>query len=251
VFRQWALLHRGEFAELSRNFDTLVRDARRRGDLFLETTLKRGSNVVSMAHGDLDQAYQALEQARWPHPEGGFHLQHWFELKAYSELALYEGNGAKRLEEARPDFERFAKSTLAHLQFVRSESRWLHGRLLVSAAEEGRTAGANLRRAARLARKMLGERIGYATVWGLLLRAGVEFRREQRERSIATLREAAEQAEANGLMFCAAAARRRCGEILGGDEGDQLVASANAWMAEQEIAVPAQMVEVAAPGFHR
>jgi hypothetical protein len=249
VFRQWALLHTGEFTELRRNFDTLVRDARRRGDLFLETTLKRGSNAVSMADGDLEQAYEILEQVRWPTPEGGFHLQHWFEHKAYGELALYEGNAAKRIEEAREDFDRVAKSTFAHVQFVRCESRWLHGRLLVSASASGHGPGSALGRAARFARQLLGEHIGYATVWGLLLRAGVEHLRDERDRAIATLREAVEQAEANGMMFCAAAARLRGGKLLGGDEGTALVAAAEAWMSEQEIAAPDQMVEVAAPGL--
>ena len=47
----------------------------------------------------------------------------------------------------------------------------------------------------------------------------------------------------------AAAARRRLGGLLGGDEGRALIAQADAWMAGQEIRNPARMAACIAPGF--
>ena len=44
-------------------------------------------------------------------------------------------------------------------------------------------------------------------------------------------------------------ARRRRGELLGGEEGRALVEAANAWMTEQTIKSPTRMTEMLAPGF--
>jgi hypothetical protein len=49
-------------------------------------------------------------------------------------------------------------------------------------------------------------------------------------------------------MF-AAAARRRLGALVQGDDGDQLAAAADAAMADQGIRDPRRMTAVLAPGF--
>jgi hypothetical protein len=47
----------------------------------------------------------------------------------------------------------------------------------------------------------------------------------------------------------AAATRRRLGQLVGGAEGQALVAQADGWMAVQNIRNPARMTAVFAPGF--
>ena len=53
------------------------------------------------------------------------------------------------------------------------------------------------------------------------------------------------------MLLYAAAARRRLGEMLGGDEGRALVETADAWMRSETIVNPERMTEVFAPGFDR
>ncbi len=60
-------------------------------------------------------------------------------------------------------------------------------------------------------------------------------------------RHAAGRADLGGLYE--AAARRRLGELLRGDEGRRMIAAADAWMTEQAIRNPARMAAALAPGF--
>ena len=56
-------------------------------------------------------------------------------------------------------------------------------------------------------------------------------------------------AEKTDLLLHAAAARRRLGELLGGEKGAALIAQADEWMAGEGIQNPVRMTEVIAPGF--
>jgi hypothetical protein len=51
------------------------------------------------------------------------------------------------------------------------------------------------------------------------------------------------------MNLFAAAARRRLGQLLGGNCGQALIAQADAWMAGQGIVNPARMTAMLAPGF--
>jgi hypothetical protein len=51
------------------------------------------------------------------------------------------------------------------------------------------------------------------------------------------------------MRLYAAAARRRMGERLGDERGHDLMAEADAWMAEQRIKNPEAMTRMLAPGF--
>ncbi|HKW02173.1 MAG TPA: hypothetical protein VJN96_20290, partial [Vicinamibacterales bacterium] len=50
------------------------------------------------------------------------------------------------------------------------------------------------------------------------------------------------------MRLCAAAARRRRGELLGGTEGRAAIAAVDAWMAANTIKNPARMTAMLAPG---
>jgi hypothetical protein len=51
------------------------------------------------------------------------------------------------------------------------------------------------------------------------------------------------------LALFDAAARRRLGELLGGDEGAALVRKATTWMEAQGVVNPERITELLAPGF--
>jgi hypothetical protein len=63
------------------------------------------------------------------------------------------------------------------------------------------------------------------------------------------MRVAAEQLDAIEMRLYAAAARRRLGQLLGGDEGRGMIVQADVWMTGQGIKNPARMTAMLVPGF--
>ena len=245
IFITFALRHVGAYDELRRVYLEYVRDAARRGDRYSETTLIRACNLVWLAQDDVAQARKDLERATWPAPVGGFlHLQHWFELRALSELDLYNGEPRQR-----PGFPELEGSLMARIQKVRTESRFLLGRVRLANARSPSERRAAAAAARKLARSLEREKVPYTHVWSGLLRAGADAIVQDLDAAGAALREVVAAAEGREMLMCAASARWRLGHILGGDEGKALVEQAGAWMKSIGIAKPERMVEVMAPGF--
>jgi predicted TIM-barrel fold metal-dependent hydrolase len=103
--------------------------------------------------------------------------------------------------------------------------------------------------AGRCARRI--ERTG--TRWGKplagLLRGALAAREGKRVEAQAILARAARDADIAEMPGHAAVARRRQGELAGGEEGAALIATANAWMAAHGVRNPDRFIGLVAPGF--
>jgi hypothetical protein len=51
------------------------------------------------------------------------------------------------------------------------------------------------------------------------------------------------------MELYATVARRRLGEVIGGEQGEELVDEAEVWMRRQQIKNPPAMTRMLAPGF--
>jgi tRNA A-37 threonylcarbamoyl transferase component Bud32 len=239
ILRLFALRRLGLWNELIWWFDEYVRDASRRGDRYAEISLRRGCNAVWLAQGLPDEAERDLEPKAWVPHKGGYHLQHWYALRARTEIALYRGVASLMLERLREDFEAARRSLLTRIQIVRSETFWLRGRLVLAAASG--TSPANLAEAKRMVRRLEREGVGYAAVWARLLGAGIAYRERHSTRANELLREAAALAEKADMRFEAVVARRRLAEIAGGSTG--------AVAEVPGVEEPDRMSELVVPGF--
>ncbi len=240
---------RGAYRDGIRRFEEDVRDAQRRGDRYAETSLRRCCNFLWLAFDEPKRAHVELEQARWLPPEGGFHLQHYYELEARLELALYEGKEGEVAEELEPYFAGVERSLLTRLQVVRSVTNWLRGRMLLamSARDPSRT---DLRAQAEgCARRLRKERAAYPRVFGDLLRAAASAQAGDRERASAHLREVARAGEPLEMWPCVTAAWARRGQLIGGGEGEALIRRAEEWAQRAGVANPSKHWQVHAPGF--
>ncbi len=238
IFHLLALRQLGRWGQLRAELADHLRDAVRRGDHFAETTLTRAINVAWLIVDDPARALRELAAQRWTAPEGGYHIQHWYELRARVEIALYQGDAADAIARCAAADVPIRRSLLLRVQTVRTELAWLRGRaLLAGAVGASPDDGARLDEVAGLARRLAREGVGFATVWGRLLDAGVAGRRGDRARARVLLGEAARLPAAGELGMCAAAARLALDDARGEET-----------MRAEGIRQPARILAMMVPG---
>jgi serine/threonine protein kinase/tetratricopeptide (TPR) repeat protein len=253
VFRVHALRLLGALRQQASLIGELVRSGRLRGDRYVESTLRLLEVQSLVARDNVAEARRNIEGAGWTPPANGYHLQHWYELRARAELALYEGDAEAASVRLAADFAALGRSMLLRVKVVRADAVSLGARLQLAAAARGRAPERARAEILRRARSLEREGAGYATVYALLLRAGLVALEPHRkdEDAVDHLRRAVEHAAANDMALHLAAARDRLGALLGGDEGASLRAAAAAYAAQEGIADPDRMFEIVAPGCAR
>jgi hypothetical protein len=146
-----------------------------------------------------------------------------------------------------------AGALILRVSFARTYMWDLRARAALCAAGDAGPADERrlLRMAERDARRIVGEKFAWSSPLAILIRACVAARRGDLETAARLFEQAAHGFEAADLLLHASAARRRLGEILGGEQGKNLMTAADAWMSGQNIASPARMTTMLAPGWRR
>jgi hypothetical protein len=247
IMRTWVLRHSGHWRELGSRFSDFRADAERRGDRFAHATLLRLCSVLRLAEDDPAGARAMVEEGRWASDRQGFHLQHWYELEARGEIAIYEGAVAEAWPALDRMFETLRGSVLTRVITVRMLSVWLQGRLALRHRPPGEGTSSWSRRIRGIVRTLDGIGDPRGRVGARLIEASVARAERRDGDAIAHLRRAAEEAEASGLELHARAAQRRLGELIGGDRGRELVARAEAWMRREGIHAPDRMTALFVP----
>jgi eukaryotic-like serine/threonine-protein kinase len=239
----------GEIDELCRRVPICLREAEELGALYYETTLR--SWHMFRVHVAMDRPAEARRDSadalgRWSH-QHGFHTQHLCDLQARVHSYLYEGDGVQALAEIERDWPALDRSLLLRFESSRIEALFPRAAAALVASRQSDDPEGLLRAAERHARTLEKEKVPYASAYALLLRAGIALRRGRPEQAIA-LYGAAEQAFSGlDMTLHAVSARRRRGEIVGGEEGFDLVQQATEWMIGQRIRNPERMTAMLAP----
>lgn len=206
LFRIFSLKFCGRWAEVRRLFESYVRDATRRGDRYMEMTLKRHCVFIALAADQPAEGSRWLDEATWSPPAGQFHLQHWFELEARTEVALYQGPDELATRRLLDGLARVERSLLDRVQIIRVSAKKLQAQLLLSAATRTRSRS-DLFEVERFAAELDRERVVYARVFASLIRAGVAAIELDTTRATRELRRAIAFAEPVGMGLSADVAR--------------------------------------------
>ncbi|MEP7123870.1 MAG: protein kinase [Byssovorax sp.] len=241
-------LYLGELGSLSRRVEVLLRSAEDRGNLYAATDLRTRFNLVWLAADDAERARAEVEDAMKRWSQRGFHLQHYSALQAMEQRDLYVGDAAsasRRLDEQWPALKR---SLLTRIQVLRVEVVHLRGRVALAMASRGADAKRHLAAAEGDAKQLEGERMAWAEPHGSLLRASIAAAKGDDRAAVRFTRTALRGYERADMALYAAAARRRLGQLLGGDEGRAFEKASAQWMTDQGVRRPEQLTAMLAPG---
>ncbi len=165
------------------------------------------------------------------------------------EICLYRGLGLAAWRGAIALRNHLAVSLLSRIQHLRVCMHDILARSALAAIAAGEDPHLYLRRAAYWIRRLERERTPCASAWARLLCAGVAAIRQDTTTACRLFAEAASACEALDMLMHAAAAQRRRGQLLDGEEGRRLVEAADSWMAGQLVRNPARMTAMLAPGY--
>jgi tetratricopeptide (TPR) repeat protein/energy-coupling factor transporter ATP-binding protein EcfA2 len=247
-FMLTSLLYLGEVVEVSRRVPQLLSAALEQGNLFAATDLRTRLNAIWLAADDPDRARDEIIAAMTSWPRKGFHLQHYTSLVALAQIELYTGDSEVAWKHIEGQMKPLEKSMLLRIQGLRIDAMQLRGRVAVASAV-GKRRESRLKIAETVADRIAKEGMPYANPYAKLIRAGVARRRGDDASAVTLLERAVEEFEAADMRLYAVAARRRLGEMVGGDRGQELLQSADEWMSRQQIKDPAKLMNLLAPGF--
>jgi len=237
----------GRFAQWQTLLPGFLRDAETRGDLLADTGLRRVATIVYLAQDRVDLAVENLARTAWPAPEGQFHMQHWFELQARAEIALYQGTLPDIAEWVFDRLDRIHRSLVYRTQALRYNADCLDARVHLALA--GSQAGA-LSHATKLVRRLRREQVPHVSVWADTIAAGIAAHQGDRDGAIVALENATGAAAGLGLGYYAAVTRWRCAALVGDEpRAAALRAAATAWQTSEGVVDMNRMADVIAPGF--
>jgi serine/threonine protein kinase/tetratricopeptide (TPR) repeat protein len=245
--RLFSLYSLGELRELAAVLPALVKDAQERGDIFSLTNLRvRVAYVARLVEDDVPGARRELDRAmeEWSHQ--GFHNQHWWNLLGRAQVSLYAGEATAAWRLVDEGWSTLTRTFVLRIQLISVLARSLRGRCALAASAGAEDRKRLLAVTERDAAAIEAERMPWAEPLAVLLRAGVAARRGRIEEAGALLATAEAGFERADMALYAAAARRRRGELVGGDEGRRAVEAADTWMAGQAVRNPERMTAMLA-----
>jgi hypothetical protein len=246
------LLELGDIQELCRLSREWLADALDRGNLFAATMFRTGwGSLVWLVADDMQGATDALAASASLRRAGAFSLPDFYGLMSRVLIALYTGDAIAAHAHIVNASSALERSQLLRIKRIRARFAQFRASCAVAAAAE-RGPTSLLRAAERDARWIERQRHTLGRVNeanGRLLRAAIEAIRGRRGAAVEQLRVALGVYTASGLRLYEAVTRRRLGELLGGDEGADLIAASDRWMREQSVVRPDRFTAAFAPGF--
>jgi hypothetical protein len=237
-------LHKmGDFARLRTYSERFIREAEQRGNIYTRTTISRVCNILWLVDDDPERAREDLRSDSWISPAREYHWQHWLELRARVEIAIYEGSSIDQ-DFFSQHLKGFKKSFLQRILDFRCETSWMVGRMALSKASRDPSQRRIVRRSIA---KLLSFKELYPRVLANMLRATLAVQEGDMENAVKYFRAVVAMGEMAHIFLVTAVARRRLGTLVGGEEGRALVATAEHWMSDAGIKNLERMTNLMSP----
>jgi tetratricopeptide (TPR) repeat protein/tRNA A-37 threonylcarbamoyl transferase component Bud32 len=234
-----SLYYLGEWRDMVRHANLLLRDAIERNDVVAQLGVRTGRcNLAWLIQGRPDEARAQLELAM-ESLAPGFHLPHVLASQAACNIELYLGDvkaAARRLDQVWPAIERLGAM---RMQQLRIELQYLRARVLVAdrADKQLRIIGEDL----------IKEAAPWAIATGLITRAMALDIRGDRAGAIVSIQAAEEQLTAAGMTGWLHIARMRRASLEGGPGGAARVQAAKDVLKDLGAADPDRLANLLVP----
>jgi serine/threonine protein kinase len=246
-FIGWSLTQMGDLAAMRRRIPVLIKEARDRGDLFLETNLASyASPLLWLADDDPEGGRSVVEDVmgRWSHR--GVHSQHYMAITGLTHIDLYKGDGPAAWHRLETEWRGLRNALFLHIETIRVELLEMRVRSALAAAATASAPSPWLRAARAYLRLIERVKAPWSRPYALANRAVLAAMHGRRSEAAELLGRAASGFDLAPMRLYANAARRRQGELLGDRE---LVSRADSWMTEQGIRRPERIAAMLVPGL--
>jgi eukaryotic-like serine/threonine-protein kinase len=251
----------GDLARMREQIPGRVREAEERGDLNVATHLRiMGSAVLHMDAGNPQAALEEVDDALGPWLAADFGGPHLFAILKRVEALCLLGSGREALDHCRQIIPALRRSLMDRARTARTAWLYWYGNALVAAAVDGAPdSAALLAEADRLGRQLVRKgqpRWGRPPFHldrghGAFVRANVAAARGRAEQTRYWLSTARDAYLALDCHLFGMAAQRRLGLMIGGSEGQALVAEADRQLSERGVLRPEYLTSAYHPGFRR
>lgn len=251
VYQQNAAFHLGEHAELARTAPALVEDALQRGDMYQAILLATGFAAPALlARGGMQLARPHLQAARRRiQRQSNYQWSDYLLLLAELSAGAYEGRHAEPLALVDQQWPAIERSQLLRMQIGSALTHFACGGMVL-ARLRGTSAhpSADRSRVEWHLRGLRRTRVSHARGFSAILEAGLALHDGQQERAAARLRTGVAHLETSHLRMYAACARLRLGQLLGGEEGRECMATAHSTFDAEGVLDPDATANMFAPG---
>jgi serine/threonine protein kinase/tetratricopeptide (TPR) repeat protein len=246
-----SLAQLGDLRELRTIVPRYLREAVDRGDLYGSVNLRIGyANLRWLAAGAPDEARRDVDEAMASWTNRGVHIEHFYELLARANIALYRGAPAEAWALSTAGAEAFEKALLLRLQSVRITTLHIRARAALALAVADASRGPELIASAeRDARAIRAERMPWAAPLACLLLGACARLRGDAANALALIAEARTGFDQEGMRaFEAASLRAIAGLHRQRADGPEATA-ASQWASANAVAEPDLFFSMLAPGL--
>jgi tetratricopeptide (TPR) repeat protein/tRNA A-37 threonylcarbamoyl transferase component Bud32 len=240
-----SLYYLGEWHELVRQGQVVLRDAIDRGDVVARLGASTGlANLAWLLTGKVDESRAQLTAAEAELPPG-FHMPHVLALQAACNIELYAENARAAGERLDAAWSNIDRSGVLRVQHLRVELSLLRAQLAL--ADVTRPADERARSVRAIGDELDKEGAGWAAGIGHCLRAAAMALRGDHESVAMTLSAAEDHLEAAGMRGWLQVARLRRGRVEGGPGGAARAAAAGDFLKDLGAANPEAIATLLVP----
>ncbi len=251
LYTLWSL---GEFAELSSRCAPFLEEAEQVGDLLLSANIRTFSQPLAYLAADRpgaasDSVLSGLKA--WPAP--GYQLQNALAALILAWIAFYEGKAGRNFDFVEEQWRLIRANHIDSFDNMRATTLDFRCRTALAAANRYSKSSTSRTKALGIARECSRILDRQTNPWGRASAKVAQAALEEFDGNIAvaaqTFISAAKLFEDIDMMGYAWSARRRAGQMIGGDEGRDLVEAADRWFQSQSILQPERFAAMHVGGF--